>query len=110
MNNLLANTPPDAVRASVSDFPTPRLYTNEYGYKRAICPLCAGEYQPSGYNRHFKNAHIGLPKAVKEKNPRIRRPRRKLGFDPFVDDVRGEWYWKKLSDESIARILANYPR
>ena len=113
MMNPTTNTPPEAVRAFQSDVPAPTVHIDEYGCQRAVCGLCERDFKPSGYRRHFKQVHLGIkaarPDRIKRYPERQQKPRRRpteIGDFEMIGNMR----WRKMSQDSIAKILANYPK
>lgn len=44
-------------RPNTYDYPQPKLYMSDYGYKRARCPDCGADTLVAGFNSHYTKVH-----------------------------------------------------
>lgn len=96
-------------------YPQPELTITAFGgyrYIRAVCPTCKGQPLIRGYNQHYSRLHAH-PETVKrgEDHPnRIKAVKKQREILEHFDDVDyvGELKdWKRRSDASLSKILAN---
>lgn len=85
-------------------YPQPQFIITTWGYKRAQCPVCLADMNPTAYLRHWVHRHLVGAQDASQAIPEPTKPAR----IPGASIATPKDAWRDRAKLNHARIIASY--